>query len=364
VDKADVVIVAGEVSGDERGAELARARVKQRPELKIAGVAGEQMRAAKVAELFPMEKLQVMGFIDVVKAAPKLIAAFNLVKRQILETDPKAVVFVDYPGFNLRMARALKKHGAAAKRIHYVAPSVWAWGKKRVEFMAEHHDHLMTLFPFEKRYFAHTKLPVTHVGHPLAHFTERPLPKSDKLEALKKPLIAIFPGSRRKEIQRNLPLALKAASLFDASIAISCAKKELYTLIRQLAPKISIATSKDMLIASADVAIATSGTVTLELGLKKIPTVVIYSITKIDEFLAQKVFRISIPYYSLCNILCGEEIFPELFGSALNLSSLSTCLREILSSKKTYQNRCQKVIDSLGLPPTSEQLAEPILKLL
>ena len=348
MDRAKVIyLFAGEKSGDDRGAELGTALLNLDPSLKLVGVAGPKMRALGIEGATLMEEFEVMGFIDVVFALPRLIRLFRRVKQEIVALDPAAIIFIDYPGFNIRMAKALFKMSHGAKRIHYICPSVWAWGKKRIGKMTQTLDLLISIFPFEKKFFK--ELPVHYAGHPLAG---KQASKGDHL--------VIFPGSREKEIARNLPLQIAIAKTQETyPIAISCAAPHLHKHLESFGyPVIEGG------IDEAAIAIATSGTITLELALAKVPTLVTYAITKLDLFLAQKIFRIKMEFYSLPNIVAGHEIFPELFGPAFTLENGKEKLKALISGRETAQNRCESVIDTLGAPPTADSLAGPILKIL
>ncbi len=164
----DLFVFAGEKSGDLHGEKLLEALRAKSPHLKIAGVGGPLMRSKGMQCILPMEEFQVMGFIDVFLSLPKLMRQFYFVAREILRLNPRIVVTIDYPGFNLRLARHLRKKGFKGKLVHFICPSVWAWGKKRIPLMAENLDMLLSILPFEKELFAHTELPVHFVGHPLS----------------------------------------------------------------------------------------------------------------------------------------------------------------------------------------------------
>jgi lipid-A-disaccharide synthase len=348
-----IFLFAGEPSGDDRGAEMARALKALCPNARLIGVPGPKMRNEGVSSIVPMEKFQVMGFIDVFFALPRIYRLFKQVKKAILKASPDAIITIDYPGFNLRLAKSLSKLNHPAKRIHYVCPSVWAWGKKRIPLMADIFDHLITILPFEQKHFASTNLPITYAGNPLTHNTQKAEPEN---------LLAIFPGSRTKEIQRNLPIQLKAAKLTGYPIVISCASKNKLPLIKSLAQGTPITLKP--LIQRASLALATSGTITLELALAGIPTVVTYAITPLDTFLATKIFRINMPYYALPNIIAGKEIFPEHFGPTCTLPQITKSLTRITENPATYRNLCHTVSAALGPPPTHHTLASPILDLL
>ncbi|NDE82769.1 MAG: lipid-A-disaccharide synthase, partial [Chlamydiia bacterium] len=162
----DIFIFAGEPSGDLHGEALIQEIRKKDPSLKIAAVAGPRMRALGIDCILPMEEFQVMGFFDVFCALPRLIKHFYFIGKQILAMNPRSAIFIDYPGFNLRMEKHLKKRGFKAELIHYICPSVWVHGKGRIKTMESSLSQLLCILPFEKLCFEGSSLPVTYVGHP------------------------------------------------------------------------------------------------------------------------------------------------------------------------------------------------------
>ncbi len=371
----DVYMVAGEKSGDLHGEKLIQSLKRMHPDLRIAGVGGPRMRAQGLECTLPMEEFQVMGFIDVFLALPKLIRQFYTIVREIERLKPKAVITIDYPGLNLRLAKHLKKKGIPAKRVHFICPSVWAWGKKRIPFMAENLDLLLTILPFEKQFFSKTPLKTSYVGHPLIErlrsysYTPLDLPDSSTI-------VAIFPGSRKKEIERNLPLYLQACAQLHQKhpqmhFALSVSDERFRPLILQILssePHIPLtlvpADKSYELMKAAHLAIAKSGTVTLELALHKVPTVVTYGISALDVIIARDILRIRLPYYCLVNIIAQKEIYPELFGPHFTLEALNQKLDHILANHASIQSHCDSLIDDLGDLKTSEEAAKEVLALL
>ena len=370
---ADLFIFAGEASGDLHGEKILEALHKQSPGLQIAGVGGPKMRGAGMECVMPMENFQVMGFIDVFFALPKLIRQFYTIANAILKLQPKAVLFIDYPGFNLRLARYLRKKGYTGKLCHYICPSVWAWGKGRIPKMAETLDLLLTLFPFEAQHFAHTTLSVEHVGHPLVQrlkeTTYQPLPIPEG-----KTLVGIFPGSRAKEIARNLPLILKVVKRLKSGhptlfFAISAKFPE---AIQALIDKEGLSEhfalippekTYDLMHAAA-FAIAKSGTVTLELALHGVPTVVTYGISPLDLFLAKDILRIRLPHYCIVNIVAGKTIFPELIGPNFSETSLYEAFTTLLKNREACAKELKAFTALLDTKEASTAAAGELLKLL
>ncbi len=348
------------MSGDAQGAKLIEALLKIHPELKIGAVAGPQMRKLPIREFFPMENLKTMGFLDMIPALPRLIRLFFAIRRNILELNPKAVLFIDYPGFHLRLERSLRKKGYQGKLIHFICPTVWAWGKKRIPLMAQNLDLLLTVFPFEKKCFLKTNLSVRYIGHPLA----LPIANFRSKNLFSGKIIGIFPGSRKTEIDRNLPLQLKIAKRLqaqDPSIQIAVSK----TQIEINAPGTMVVPLEESyeLMRASHLAIATSGTVTLELALHGTPTVVCFAIRPLDLFIAQKIFCIDLPYYAMPNIIVNERVFPELFGPNLTEEKLFFWTHKLIFDEKERTKckiGCEKVRKTLGQKDASMDAANEI----
>ncbi len=373
----DLFVFAGERSGDLHGGKLLKALHEKNPSLRSFGVGGETMRKQPFHCFLRTEDFQVMGFVDVFFALPKLMKQFKTTVRTILENQPKIVVLIDYPGFNLRLAKTLKKKGYKGKVFHYICPSVWAWGKKRIPLMASCLDQLFSILPFEKSLFQHTSLHVEYVGHPLlatiAQHDYKPLeiPKG-------KCVIAIFPGSRMKELKRNLKILLETAKQLHRTqpnlyFVFSCSHPHFEPFLKKNIAKYGFFEENEFLIVDAArsydlmnlayIALAKSGTVTLELALHRVPTVVIYGISKIDLLIARDLLRIRLPYYSLPNILCQREVFPELFGPNLSkerLFALALAFLNDTTARIKCQHDCQELIELLGTADAHEETARII----
>lgn len=373
-------VFAGEPSGDLHGKALLSALKKQTPSLKLSGVGGPLMREEGIECILPMEAFCVMGFSDVITAFPRLYRQFHQVKDAILDSNPDGVILIDYPGFNLRLAKALRKRHYSGKIIQLISPSVWAWGKKRVVPMAETLDLLLTIYPFESDYFATTSLPVKYIGNPLVEALQRHTYDDawrQKLGLPQKPLIALFPGSRSAEIERNLPIQLEAASLFkkahpDVLFAISCAEEKQRPILQLLLEKSSLSSSDVFLIPKAftyelmrdsRTAIAKSGTVTLELALHNRPTLVVYQLSLLNQLIAKYLLRLRLPYYCIVNILNGRMVFPEWIAQQPNPEQLFHSLEALHSEGEVRKNTLQGCHDTrqlLGAFNTSELAAQYI----
>ncbi len=371
----DLFIFAGEKSADIHGERLLLALKKKFPHLQVSGVGGPKMRSIGMQSILKMEDFQVMGFIDVFFSLPSLIRHFYTISKSIEKLQPKVVLTIDYPGFNLRLHRHLRKKGYKGKICHYICPSVWAWGKNRITLMVQHLDLLLTILPFEKKLFEKTSLPVAYVGNPLVEKMRSYVYKPLSLPKEKK-IVAVFPGSRKKEIERNLSLQLQACKKFDVfHIAISLSDERFAPLIQSILDQIGFTKSSVSIISAdhtyelmraAHFAIAKSGTVTLELALHRVPSIVVYGINAWDLFIAKDLLRIRIPYYCLVNIIAGKEVFAELIGPHFTQEALVAHIHALLepSNYSQCKKECEEVICLLGDTNAAEEAAQQLAPLL
>lgn len=367
--KESLFIFAGEQSGDLHGSHLIHALKKQGSDVDFEGVGGPRMRNQGTKCILNMEDFEVMGLSDVLWALPKLYKQFYKVLDHILKTSPKATILIDYPGFNLRLAKALRKKGYKGKIVQYVSPSVWAWGKHRIGMMAETLDLLMTIYPFEKACFndhLYGSFNVSYVGNPLKEYINQytyeenwrskiGIPATDRL-------IALFPGSRPSEIKRNLPILLDAAALYkaefpDALFGISCGHETTRAIVEETLKEYPLSFKKSLyqipksytyeLMRESRSALAKSGTVTLELALHRTPTVAIFKLTLLNRLYAKYKLKLNLPHYCIVNILSKETIFPELIESGLSAYNLYLHLKK-LDQEGEERRRCIQGCISLG----------------
>ncbi len=370
--KKKIFLFAGEQSGDHLGGELVE-KLKKRG-FSLAGVGGKKMKEAGMSLFLPMEEFQVMGFTAVFLAFPRLWKNFRKIKKEVLHASPEAVILIDYPDFNMRLASSLKRSGYKGKLIHYVSPSVWAWRAGRVKTLAKHLDLLLTILPFEKDYYAKTKLKIEYVGHPLvkkvSSYSHHHSWREKVGIPLDKKVLGLYPGSRFHEIEANLPLQLAAAKGTDFFVAISCAraslKERIEQLLRESGLQGTIVPSEYSyeLMKESTAALATSGTVTLELALHNTPTIVTYRLSSLNYILGRYIFRIKLRLFALPNIILGKEIFPEFVHRKLSTTAIAHSLKKLLENQKEVREECQKVTHSLDTIDSSEKAADAINNLL
>lgn len=370
-----IFLFAGEISGDIHGEKLFRSLREKYPAARIFGVGGPLMRQAGLECILPMENFQVMGFIDVLFALPKLIRQFFFLRRLLLKEKPDILLFIDYPGFNLALAKSLTKRSFQGKICQYICPSVWAWGKKRIFKMEKILDYLFVIFPFEKELFDPKKLNVTYVGNPLVQTIRSNKTPPLELEPDKR-IIALFPGSRQKEVFRNFPLQLKVAKKLlekfpDLYFVVSVATPSFSLLLEEIMQREGFPAKQQILfLESAQnvalmkrcyLAIAKSGTNNLELALHGVPTIVTYGVGALDLFIAQKILKINLPFYCIVNIIAGKQVYPELIGPHFTEEKLFEEANRFLTSKKIWEEcreKCREMSKILKDKAPEQEITE------
>lgn len=339
---------AGEHSGDLHGGALLGALRGRQPNLHMFGVGGPEMQAQGLSVHLPMEQFQVFGFTDILAKFPRLWGQFRQTHNLIQRENPDCVLLIDYPGFNLRLARVLRQKGYRGKIVQYISPTVWAWGRGRIQKLADSADLLLTIFPFEPPLFSHTKLKVRFVGHPLIERIQRYSYHPHWYSACgiqnTEKILAVFPGSRTREIQRLFPRQMASAiqlRQYDPSISIlvSCTHESQRSLLEQEIRRAGQTLGRDVvlvpkhftyeLMQSAHIALAKSGTVTLELALHGKPTVVVYDISMLNTLIARYILGLKLPHYCIVNILCGRTIFPEFIEQSFTAVDLYHALQQL-----------------------------------
>jgi lipid-A-disaccharide synthase len=321
----DVFVLTGELSGDVLAKDLLKELI---PKYRIEGVIGPNLKALGCKEFLPMDSFNFMGFIKPISSLKKIVCSFQKIKKHILKTNPKIVMLVDLPDINLFMAKKLRQKGFTGKIIQVVCPTIWAWRSKRKAILEKYFDHLFCLFPFEKDLFLDSPLKVSYIGHPLKSI-------SVEEEENKKKVLAIFPGSRKQEVEKLLPLFLKASCDFkDHQIHVSVAKSSLLPLIEKIAKdyKVTIRPpeQKDALIKDASVALAKNGTINLELALFHVPQISCYTLSFFEVGVIARIFSLYLSHYSLPNILLKKRVIPELIGPFSTLKNIKKELHNLI----------------------------------
>jgi lipid-A-disaccharide synthase len=370
-----LMIVAGEVSGDMRAGEVARLIRTSAPHIEMTGVGGENMRAAGVQCFGDITELAVIGFSDVIKNYTRLKKVFNTILAEVDRRKPDAVMLVDYPGFNLRLAKELKDR--KIKVIYYISPQVWAWRENRIETIKKVVDKMLVLFAFEQAFYKKHHMDVDYVGHPLVDqvkTNERPEDVCNRLGLkIHLPMIGLLPGSREKEIIRHLPVMVKAAEILYKTNAqrqfimlkaptVSDGLIRSFTDGAECPIRIVEQNSYNEFNAFSACMIA-SGTATLEAAILKKPMVIIYKTSWATYQLAK--FFIKIPHIGLANIVAGHLVVPELIQDEATPKNIAQEMEKLLTDNKLI-NRIQKEFAKfsiwLGEPGASQRTANILIK--
>ncbi len=382
-DKLRFMIVAGEASGDAHATALVNALRKGQPNahFEFFGATGPLLRGAGVDSIVDSDHLAILGLMEVGRALPKFWRAYKLLKRAAIERKPDAVILVDWPDFNLRLARAL--HPRGLKIIYYISPQLWAWRSYRSRNIRRDVDLLLSILPFEKDWYAERSIEhVEFVGHPLAGEVHA---RHDRAEFCRQrklnpglPIISLLPGSRRKEVERILPPMLEAAALISARrpeiqfvvvVAPSRTSDEMRDIMRsQRATPLPLPSCLHIVsgqsreaLAASDVAAITSGTATLEAALLGTPMVIVYKESALNWHTLGNL--ITTDHYGLVNLVAGERVATELMQDDLNGERLSKELLLLLDEKRNEdaRERLREVADELGEGGASERAAEHII---
>jgi len=367
-----ILMVAGEASGDAHGGRLALAMREIEPALELSGMGGEHMRAAGVRTSIDSASLSVMGFSDVAAQARRVIGTYRRLARELRSGRHDLVVLIDFPDFNLRLARVAKRAGVRV--VYFVSPQVWAWRRGRIDTICERVDRMIVVFPFEADLYRERGLDVHYVGHPLAEEVVATRSAADTrarwgIEA-DRPLVALLPGSRSKEVARILPVMLEAAhrledrACFAIARAPGLAAGAVASLVAAAATSVAVVEADTYnLLAASDVAAVTSGTATVECAVLGRPMVVVYRMSRPSYAIARALVRVR--FIAMPNILAGERIVPELIQQQADADHLTRELTRYLDSPELRADtagRLATVREALVWPGAAERAARLVLE--
>ncbi len=368
-----LLISAGEASGESYGAQLLAALKKREPSLDCFGVGGERMRAAGCRIVVDVREIAVVGLAEVVTRLPKISAEFRKLMRAVDAHKPDAAVLIDFPDWNLRLARQLHARGIAV--VYYVSPQLWAWRPKRIEQIKRYVRKMLVIFPFEEAWYRERGVQAEYVGHPLADL-EVPGPPPP----LRSPQIpiALLPGSRKKEIALNIPAMLNAARAlgnkyqFIIPVASTVSSKWMVDLIHRVVgqdPGINLKLESDarMVLRQARAAVVASGTATVEAALIGTPFVMVYRVSPLTWKFGRPL--VSVSFFAMPNLIAGREVVPELVQDKLTAENIVARMNEILPDGPARQamldGLCEvrdKLAGPEGARSASERAAEAVLK--
>ncbi len=329
-------IIAGEASGDLHGSNLVKALKQQDPNANARAWGGDKMEAAGATVVKHYRELAFMGFVEVLKNLRTILRNLTFCKQDILQYAPDALILVDYPGFNLRIAKWAKQQGI--KVIYYISPQVWAWKESRVKAIKRDVDQMLVILPFEKEFYRRWQYDVTYVGHPLVKVINDFVPGPPLFPGKK--LIALLPGSRKQEIMMKLPIMLAASKNFPSfHFAVAKApgiEQDFYDQLLSPYSNVSaVAGQTYQLLSEATAALVTSGTATLETALFGVPEVVCYKGGALSYQIARRLVKIK--YICLVNLVMDKEVVKELIQDELTPGNLTHELQKILTDAATIQ---------------------------
>lgn len=361
-------IIAGEASGDLHAANLMKEIKLLQPNSEFRAWGGDLMQEQGATLVKHYRDLAFMGFIEVITNLKTILKNIDFCKQDIAEYQPDAVIFIDYPGFNLRIAEYVKKIGT--KTIYYISPQIWAWKESRVHKIKKYIDKMLVILPFEKEFYVKHNYEVSYVGHPLLDAISE-IPEDFKVftsqnNLSEKSIIALLPGSRKQEINTMLPIMLSVVNDFkEYQFVIAGApsqEKSFYEPFVNKYPNVHLAQNQTYdLLRHSKAALVTSGTATLETALFKVPEVVCYKGSVVSYLIAKQLVKVK--YISLVNLIMDRELVKELIQSELNKKNLKAELSKLLSDdyRNSLLSAYQELIQKLGGKGASQKAAEEIV---
>ena len=366
-----ILIIAGELSGDIQGGKLVAAIKKLSADVKITGIGGDNMEAAGMELLHHIREMSFLGFSEVVKHLPFIRKVMNELTEWIETNRPETVILIDYPGFNLRLAKKAKK--LSCRIVYYISPQVWAWGAGRIKTISRLVDHMIVVFPFEEELYRSAGVKVDFVGHPILEGLNSKLSREEFYEKhgfkLDDPVVGLLPGSRAQEVE-NLYLQMVEA--------VELMKKELPDLqtVTGISPTLNeniysnIEAGKDLIHSNdiydvmqhSAVLFVASGTATLESACLGTPMIIVYKVSPISWFLGKLLVKLK--NIGLVNIVAGEKIVPEILQSEVTATRLASEGLSLLGDKTLMEDTRKKLMmvkESLGKTGASQRAAELIV---
>lgn len=370
-----ILMVAGEPSGDLHAAGVVQHLRELEPRVHIFGIGGDRMREAGQEQLYTTRQMAVIGFTEVIKHLPFFWKVFRRLEFECRRRKPACAILVDYPGFNLRLARRLKRLGVPV--LYYIAPQVWAWGANRIPKMARWIDHMAVVFPFEVSLFENAGIPTTFVGHPLLEGLAPEVSESEfrrQHGLVDAPILGLLPGSRKQEVETLLPDMLRAAAILkkrDESLRVLVSRAAgvphpLYKeLVQSLLPEaLIVANQTYSLMRYSQACLVASGTATLETACFATPMVIVYRVSELSYRIGRRLVRLDC--IGLANIVAGERVVPELIQHDFTPARAAEALRRLLydaAHAEAIRRKLRTVREKLGEPGASRKVAELALSL-
>jgi lipid-A-disaccharide synthase len=370
----NILIIAGEASGDLHGSALISELKKMDPSINVFGIGGEKMKNAGMKILYSIDKLAFLGFTEVIKHIPFIKKVQREILKLVKEKEIKNAVLIDYPGFNLGLAKKLNASGLYI--FYYISPQIWAWGSGRINKIKLLINKMIVVFPFEEELYRKNNVNAEFVGHPLLErINEYDLFSKDEFYNkfnldLAKDILLILPGSRENEITHIFPSAIKAAAKlsneFNLQTIVACADNIDMNVFKVPGRKTDFKIIKGFnydLMNLAKIGIIKSGTATLEAGLFSLPMVIIYKTSQLTYLIGKKLIKLDT--IGMANIITGEKIVPELIQGKANDKNIYLECKKILDDNQLYtsiKSRLSILKEKLGQPGASRKAAQIIYR--
>jgi len=379
-----IYISTGDLSGEQHAAALLREMLRLSPGLRCTAMGEETLRSAGAEIVCDIRRLRVMGFAEICRHLVAFYRLFRAAVAHVARELPAAAVLVDYPGFHLRLARAIRRVSPRTRIIYYIAPKAWAWRESRVRTLRQYIHRLLCIFPFEESWFRERGLQALYVGNPtweaMQEMPQREAARAELGINRQDRLIAIFPGSRAQEIRRMLPVLLEAAALLRQRFGIDdsatpSARRLAFALatapgvgvddLQRAAPLprwLQLCGSSLSLLAASDLALTKSGTIALETALALVPAVVIYCAHPLSAWLGRRLVKA--PFFSLPNIIAGQPLLTELFQEKATADNIASAAGALLADAAHYEKTraaLRAMRDLLGDRPASKTAARAVL---
>ncbi|NIM91758.1 MAG: lipid-A-disaccharide synthase [Candidatus Aminicenantes bacterium] len=373
---ASILIVAGENSGEKYGAGLVRQFKKISPAFSFFGIGGEYMAAEGVEIIVPMEKLAVVGAVEILSHLPRLKIIFDQLKKEISMRRPVVSILIDSPDFNLRLAKKIKKLSIPV--LYYISPTVWAWRKGRLKTIERTVDKMLLIFPFEEEIYQTRGIPAVYIGHPLLERVRVTLSKEDFFQKYglgsQKKLITLLPGSRKSELKYHMPVLAKTIQKIKKEIpahfilvlAEGLAGQSLERYVPADSDHVTVLTEDNYeAMAYSDLVLSSCGTANLESALLETPFISFYRLSPFTYYAGVRFIRIR--NYSIVNILAGKKIVPELIQKNFSPENICTEAKRILDSEESRSemiSNFRKIKELLGDKKASQNAAQELDKLI
>ena len=349
-----IMFIAGEVSGDTNAAAVIKCLRAQGPRLQVFGAGGPQMKAAGMELLLDLTQHAVVGLVEVLKNYRKFKRIFEDLLAEVGRRQPRAVVLVDFPGFNLRFAKAVKRQYPQIKVIYYISPQLWAWHASRAKQIARDVDLLLTIFPFEKAWYA-ARVPtlrVEFVGHPLAERRPKTGDRSQKT-------VLLLPGSREREVAKIWPVLMGVVDkLPDVKFVAAAVDERTAAMIRHPRVRVEIGAARDWM-REVTLAVTASGTATMECAFAGCPMIVVYKVNWLTYLVGR--LLVTVNWLAMPNVIAGKSIVPELIQHHASPSRVAAATRSLLQTegeRRIMQRELAAVVASLGGAGSSERAAQ------